>query len=211
MYATDPAAAFYALALEVYRTNFALTEEQTTIAQYWADGAGATGTPPGHWIAIMGQIARNDGLSLIAAAEGYARVGLAVADAFIGCWQTKYTYNVLRPVTYIQAVIDPDWVPLLVTPPFPEYASGHATQSGAVTTVLTDLFGVKAFTDTTHRDHDLTPPQAPRTFRSFDEAAEEAARSRLYGGIHYASGNNTGLAQGRCIGQVMLDRIAFKR
>jgi hypothetical protein len=210
-YATDPASAFYALALEVYRTNLALTDEQRTIAQYWADNAGATGTPPGHWIAIMGQISRNDGLSLMAAAEGYTRVGLAVADAFIGCWQTKYTYNVLRPVTYIQAVIDADWLPLLVTPPFPEYASGHSTQSGAVATVLTDLFGVKAFTDTTHSDHDLTPPQPPRTFNSFDEAADEAALSRLYGGIHYVSGNTNGLAQGRCIGQVILDRIAFKR
>jgi hypothetical protein len=104
-YATDPASEFYALALEVYRTNLTLTEEQRTIAQYWADGAGATGTPPGHWIAILGQLARNDRLSLMAAAEGYARVGLAVADAFIGCWQTKYTYNVLRPVTYIQSLI----------------------------------------------------------------------------------------------------------
>jgi len=210
-YSTDPASEFYALALEVYRTNVNLTDEQRTIANYWADGAGATGTPPGHWIAIMSQIARNDGLSLMAAAEGYVRVGLAVADAFIGCWQTKYTYNLLRPVTYIQDIIDADWLPLLVTPPFPEYPSGHSTQSGAVATVLTDLFGRKAFTDTTHTDHGLTPPQTPRTFRSFDEAAEEAARSRLYGGIHYASGNTNGLAQGRCIGQVILDRIAFKR
>ena len=210
-YSTDPASEFYALALEVYLTNLTLTDAQTTVANYWADGAGATGTPPGHWIAIMGQIARNDGLSLMAAAEGYARVGLAVADAFIGCWQTKYTYNVLRPVTYIQDIIDVDWLPLLVTPPFPEYASGHSTQSGAVATVLTDLFGMKTFTDTTHRDHDLMPPQTPRTFRSFDEAAAEAALSRLYGGIHYASGNTNGLAQGRCIGQVILDRIAFKR
>jgi hypothetical protein len=91
------------------------------------------------------------------------------------------------------------------------HASYPVIRYGAVATVLTDLFGVKAFTDTTHSDHDLTPPQTPRTFRSFDEAAEEAARSRLYGGIHYASGNNNGLAQGRCIGQVILDRIAFKR
>ena len=150
-YATDPASEFYALALEVYCTN----------------------------LAIMGHIARNDGLSLIVAAEGYIRVGIAAANAFIGCWQTKYTYNVLRPITYIQAVIDADWLPLLVTPPFPEYPSGHATQSGAVATVLTDLFGVKVFTDTTHSDHGLMPPQPPRTFSSFDEAAAEAARFPL--------------------------------
>jgi membrane-associated phospholipid phosphatase len=210
-YATDLNSGFYALALEVYQTNLTLTDEQTTIAEYWADNAGATGTPSGHWIAIMGQFARNDSLSLMAAAEGYVRVGLAVADAFISCWRTKYLCTLLRPVTYIRDIIDADWLPLLVTPSFPSYTSGHSTQSGAVATVLTDLFGVTAFTDTMHSDHGLTPPQTPRMFTSFDEAAEEAAVSRLYAGIHYPFDNDNGLAQGRCIGQVILDRIAFKR
>jgi len=210
-YSTDPNSDFYALALEVYQTNLTLTDEQQTIAEYWADNAGATGTPSGHWIAIMGQLARRDSLSLMAAAEGYVRVGLAVADAFVGCWRTKYTDNLLRPVTYIQDVIAPDWVPLLITPSFPSYTSGHSTQSGAVATVLTDQFGVMAFTDTVFTDHGLTPPQTPHTFTSFDEAAEEAAVSRLYAGIHYPFDNDNGLAQGRCIGQVILDRIAFKR
>jgi hypothetical protein len=209
-YSTDPASEFYALAWEVYQTNVNLTAEQKTIAQYWADGAG-TGTPPGHWIAIMGQLARNDSLSLMAAAAGYVRVGLAVADAFIGCWRTKYLYNLLRPVTYIQDIIDPGWKPLLVTPPFPSYTSGHSTQSGAVATVLTDMSGAVAFTDTTHSDHHLMPPQTPRTFTSFDEAAEEAAISRLYAGIHYPFDNNSGLEQGRCIGRAILERIAFTR
>jgi membrane-associated phospholipid phosphatase len=202
---------FYANALEVYQTNLNLTDEQTTIAQYWADNAGATGTPPGHWIAIVGQLARNNNLSLMATAEAYARVGLAVADAFISCWQTKYMYTLLRPVTYIQDLIDPDWTPLLVTPSFPSYTSGHSTQSGAAATVLTDRFDAMAFTDTLFTDHELTPPQAPRSFTSFDEAAEEAALSRLYAGIHYPFDNDNGLAQGRCVGQVILDRIAFKR
>jgi membrane-associated phospholipid phosphatase len=210
-YATDPTSAFYALALEVYNTNLYLTDEQQTIALYWADNAGVTGTPPGHWVAIVGQFARHQSLALMAAAEAYARLGLAVADAFIGCWQTKYTANLLRPVTYIQDVIDPTWLPLLVTPNFPAYTSGHATQSGAAATVLTDMFGVVAFTDTLFADHGLVPPQAPRTFTSFAEATEEAAISRLYAGIHYSSDNNNGLAQGRCIGQVILDRIAFWR
>ena len=141
-YAEDPASAFFAHAREVYTTSVTLTEEQRTIARYWADSTGATGTPPGHWVAIMGQLARNDGLSLMTAAEGYARVGLAVADAFIGCWHAKYTYNLLRPETYITRFIDPAWLPLLITPGFPSYTSGHATQSGAAATVLTDLFGV---------------------------------------------------------------------
>jgi hypothetical protein len=210
-YSAELTSELYALALEVYHTNLNLTDEQQTIALYWADNAGATGTPAGHWIAIVGQLARHQRLSLMAAAEAYARVGLAVADAFIGCWQTKYTYNLLRPVTYIQDLIDPTWLPLLVTPNFPSYTSGHSTQSGAAATVLTDMFGVVTFTDTLFPDHDLVPPQAPRSFTSFDEAAEEAAVSRLYAGIHYSSDNNNGLAQGRCIGQVILDRIVFKR
>jgi membrane-associated phospholipid phosphatase len=209
-YSTDPASEFYAQATEVYHTNLHLTAAQQTIALYWADNPGTTGTPPGHWIAIVGQLTRNDRLSLMAAAEAYARVGIAVADAFIGCWQTKYTYNLLRPVTYIQDVINRTWVPLLVTPNFPSYASGHSTQSGAAATVLTDLFGVIAFTDTLFVDHELVPPQAPRTFTSFDEAAAEAAISRLYAGIHYPADNNNGLAQGQCIGQVILDRVKFK-
>jgi hypothetical protein len=208
-YSEDPASEFYAFALEVYRVTLNLTEEQRTIAQYWADNAGATGTPLGHWIAIVGQIARTQGLSLMAAAEAYARVGLAVADAFIGSWQTKYTYTLLRPVTYIQAVIDPTWLPLLVTPSFPSYTSGHAVQSGAAARVLTDMFGVVAFTDTLFLDHALVPPQAPRTFTSFDEAAEEAAISRLYAGIHYSFDTNQGLAQGTCIGDVIVDRVQF--
>jgi PAP2 superfamily len=209
-YSEDVRSGFYANALDVYHTNLNLTDEQRTIAIFWADGPGDTGTPPGHWVAIMGQIAKHDALSLIDAAEGYARVGIAVADAFIGCWHAKYTYNLLRPVTYIRDLIDADWLSLINTPAFPEYTSGHSTQSGAVATVLSDMFGVKAFTDTTHSDHGLVPPLEPRSFRSFEEAAEEAALSRLYGGIHYAFGNNNGLAQGHCIGQVILDRVTFK-
>jgi membrane-associated phospholipid phosphatase len=138
-------------------------------------------------------------------------VGLAVADAFIGCWQTKYTYNLLRPETYMTRFIDPAWLPLLITPGFPSYTSGHATQSGAAATVLTGLFGMQPFTDTLHQDHHLEPLLEPRSFGSFDEAAAEAARSRLYAGIHYPFDNDNGLAQGRCIGHVIVDRIAFKQ
>jgi hypothetical protein len=210
-YADDPGSAFYAFGLEVSTTSVTLTEEQRTIARYWADLSGTTGTPSGHWIAIVGQIARTDGLSLMAAAESYVRVGLAVADAFIGCWHTKYTYNLLRPETYITRLIDPAWLPLLITPGFPAYTSGHVTQSGAAATVLTALFGITPFTDMLHQDHQLEPPPAPRRFGSFDEAAAEAARSRLYGGIHYSFDNQNRLAQGRCIGQAIVDRVHFTR
>ncbi len=210
-FSTDTASGFYAAGLEVYDMGLGLTNGQKTVAEYWSDGAGATGTPPGHWIAIVSQIARNDSLSLAAAAEAYARVGIAVHDAFIGCWNTKYIYNLQRPVSYINDHIDAGWLPYLVTPGFPSYNSGHSTQSAAAARVLTDMFGIRSFTDTTHVDHGLVPPQEPRTFDSFDEAAAEAAISRLYGGIHFSFDNNDGLASGECIGQAIRDRVVFKK
>jgi hypothetical protein len=209
-FSTDFGSDFYAAGLEVYNVGRDLTAEQKTIARYWADGPGATGTPPGHWIAIVGQIARKDGLSLAAAAEAYAKVGIAVHDAFIQCWNAKYLTNVQRAETYIQHTIDAGWLPYLVTPNFPTYTSGHSTQSAAAARVLTDMFGRKAFTDTTHTDHGLLPPHAPRTFGSFDEAADEAAVSRLFGGIHFAFDNDDGLASGRCIGRTIIKNVSFK-
>jgi len=209
-FSTDNASDFYAAALEVYNVGLGLTPEQKTIATYWADGATTTGTPPGHWIAIVSQIARTDRLSLAEAAEAYARVGIAVHDAVIACWNGKYVYNLQRPVTYIGNNINLTWSSFIGTPAFPAYASGHSTLSGAAARVLTDMFGTKRFIDTTHRDHGLVPAQPPRTFNSFNEASAEAAISRLYGGIHYAFDNNNGLVCGQCVGQKIHERVSFK-
>jgi hypothetical protein len=202
-YSEDPASAFYAEALEVYRVAGYLTEEQRAIALFWSDDPGVTATPPGHWIAIVTQIMRDEGYSLAVAAEAYAKVGIAVTDAFISCWETKYKYGLLRPISYIQRTIDPHWNnPLItdpvLTPPFPEYTSGHSVQSGAAAWVLTDLFGDNfAFVDRTHE----ALGYSPRAFGSFYEAAEEAAISRLYGGIHYRTAIERGVEQGHCIGR----------
>jgi PAP2 superfamily protein len=209
-FSTQTTSHFYAEALEVYNVGLNLTTEQKTIADYWSDGPGATGTPPGHWIAIVSQIARNDDLSLASAAEAYARVGIAVHDAFIACWNAKYIYNLQRPVTYINSNIDANWTSFIVTPNFPTYTSGHSTQSGAAARVLADMFGTRSFTDTTHSDHGLVPPQQPRSFSSFDKAASEAADSRLFGGIHFSFDNNHGLASGQCIAQAIRDRVSFR-
>jgi PAP2 superfamily len=209
-FSTDTVSEFYTAAQEVYQVGRGLTDEQKAIADYWSDGPGTTGTPPGHWIAIVSQIARGDNLSLAEAAEAYARVGIAIHDAFIGCWNTKYTYDLQRPVTFINDNIDDSWVSYIVTPNFPTYTSGHSTQSGAAASVLTDLFGTKSFTDTTHTDHGLLPPQEPRRFNSFGEAADEAAVSRLYAGIHFSFDNKAGLAVGQCIGQTIIDRVRFR-
>jgi hypothetical protein len=206
-YSSDPDSAFFAEALEVYDTANGLDDEQREIAIFWADGPGDTGTPSGHWISILGQILAHDQLSLAVAAEGYARVGIAVADAFISCWEAKYRYNLLRPITFIQDFIDPSWQPPLGTPPFPEYTSGHSVQSGASAAVLTDLLGEVPFLDTTHEDRGL----AARSFSSFNEAAEEAAVSRLYGGIHFRPAIDVGVDQGRCIAERILERVRFRR
>ena len=195
-YSEDPESRFFTEALEVYDAVKALTQQERDIAEFWSDDPGATPTPPGHSISILTQTMRARGSSLDQAAEAYAKVGIAVADAFICCWYIKYRVNLLRPVTYIRAHIDPAWSSLLVTPPFPDFTSGHSVQSGAAAQVMTHLFGQVAFTDHTHDDRGLTP----RSFDSFDDAAAEAAVSRLYGGIHYRPAIDLGLLQGRCIG-----------
>jgi hypothetical protein len=195
-YSEDRLSAFYAEAAECYRVTVALSPEQQEIARFWSDDPGITATPPGHSISILSQVIRTSASPLDRAIEAYARVGIAVADAFIACWQTKYRYNLLRPITYVRAGIDPDWTPMLTTPPFPEYTSGHSVQSGAAAAVLTGLFGNVAFTDRTHEARGLPP----RSFSSFKAAAEEAGISRMYGGIHFRAAIERGLEQGQSIG-----------
>lgn len=218
-YSEDPGSAFYAHGLVVRNTTgdlgASLTVDQRDIAHFWSDGPGDTGTPPGHWVSIMGIIATERRLSLATAAEGYARIGISVADAFITCWQTKFTHYLLRPNAYINKVIDPDWTPLLVTPNFPAYTSGHSTQSGATQAVMTDLLGKVSFTDTTHVDRRNSQVLAnltshTRSFSSLFQAAKEAVVSRLYGGIHYIFDNEIGFEQGVCVGETIIDRIKFK-
>jgi hypothetical protein len=197
-YSEDPSSAFYKEALEVYRTAKALTPEQEVIARFWSDDPMLSPTPPGHWIFIANDILEQQKASLDRTAEVMMRLGVAMADAFIGCWHAKFQHDLLRPVTYIRRVIDPKWEPLLITPPFPEYPSGHSTQSGAAAAVLSSMFGPNfSFTDRTHARDGFEP----RSFASFDAAAEEAGISRLYGGIHFRSAITHGIAQGRCIGQ----------
>jgi hypothetical protein len=197
-YSEEPDSLFYQEAWEVYSTVNNLTPEQLTIALYWADDPGLTGTPPGHSLSILSQVLVQQEAALGVAAEAYARVGMAVADAFIACWWTKYEYNLLRPITYVHEVLaDPAWTTPVNTPPFPEYTSGHSVQSAATAQVLTGLFGEMTFADHTHGELGL----APRTFTTFFAYAEEAAISRLYGGIHFRSAIELGIEQGKCIGE----------
>ena len=197
-YSEDKGSAFYKEADEVYQTTTKLTDEQKIIARFWSDDPMLTPTPAGHWVSIILQIMERDRLSVDKSAEALARTGVAVADGFIGCWNEKFKHDLLRPVTYIKRVIDPKWEPMLITPPFPEYPSGHSSESGAAAEALTFVFGDKfAFDDATHEREGLKP----RHFDSFWSAAEEAGVSRLYGGIHFRAAIDQGLEQGRCIGK----------
>nr|WP_315465423.1 vanadium-dependent haloperoxidase [uncultured Rhodoferax sp.] len=201
-YSEAPGSAFYKEAQELYRVSNQATQEQRQVALYWADDPLKTPTPAGHWTFIAGDLLKHNKATLAQAARTYAQLNMAMADAFIAGWKTKYTVNLLRPVTYIQLVIDSNWVPTLMhTPPFPEYPSGHSVQSSAAAGVLEQVFGAnKPFTDNTHNDRGW----GPRTFASFRAAADEAAISRMYGGIHFRSGIEGGKVQGRCVAQHVL-------
>lgn len=209
-YSEAPTSAFYAEALEVYHTVNNLSPEELEIARFWADDPGDTPTPPGHWTTILTQILSEGGYGLERAAVAYTKLGMALADSFIACWDAKYQYNVVRPISYIQHVIDPSWntpevTDPVITPPFPEYPSGHSVQSAAAAVVLTELFGEVPFTNRTHEQRGFQSHDYP----SFFAAAEEAAMSRLYGGIHFRAAIESGLAQGRCIGEA-INTLQFK-
>ncbi len=184
---------FYNAAYEVYSIGLNLLQEQKTIALYWADGAN-TFTPPGHDISITLQMIRNLNFNLYKAAVLLAKVGIAENDAGIVCWRSKYKTNLLRPVTFIQSYIDPSWSPLLGTPPFPSYTSGHSTFSGAASTILSAEIGDDfSFTDSTK----IYDGFQPRSFSNFIAYADECAISRLYGGIHYVFDNINGFNCGQ--------------
>jgi hypothetical protein len=186
------------------------TADQTQIAEFWSDGAG-TATPPGHWNEIAAALVTTRHLSLQRTADLFATLDAALADAGIACWNCKYTDNQWRPITAIREAgtagipgitADSTWTPLLATPAFPSYVSGHSTFSGAAATVLSAYFGPQtAFTTTSDG-----LPGVTRSFRSFDQAASEAGMSRIYGGIHFAFDNTAGLTLGRSIGQLAVCR-----
>lgn len=196
-YSEDPASPFYAEAKEVFDTKKNLTPDQKAIARFWSDDAMLSSTPPGHWIAIALEVQKRDQQPIEQSVDELARLGIATSDAFVAVWNTKFEYDLLRPVTFIRRTMDPKWESLLTTPPFPEYPSGHSAQSGAAAAVMTAMLGDNfAFEDAAHADDGLPA----RKFPSFWAAANEAAMSRLYGGIHFRTAIERGLDQGRCVG-----------
>lgn len=197
------------------RISAVRTAEQTEIARFWADG-GRTFTPPGHWNQIAAQFTSQPNRTLIENARLFALLDIALADAGIVSWDAKYAFNFWRPITAIQradldgnpaTVKDQNWLPLLTTPPFPEYTSGHSTFSGAASTVLDALIGPTAQFSTMS----LGLPGVYRSFTGFTQAANEAGQSRIYGGIHFQTANQDGLASGRSLGHYVLEQQLLPR
>lgn len=197
-YSEVPGCDFYKMVKNIYDLSGTLTDEQRNIALFWNDlGVGVGFSPPGHSISILTQILEKKNCSLETAAIAYAKTGIALNDAAIVCFKSKYMYNLIRPVSYIQKVIDPTWLPLIPTPPHPEYPGAHSFITGAFMTAMTGLFGDHyAYTDYTYQ----AKFGGPRSYSSFNAAAEECGESRKYGGIHYTPSTVAGLKYGREVG-----------
>lgn len=215
-FSKDSASTFYKMAAEVYDITKKLTPLQLHIASFWdcnpfvvnTSGHMAIGykkiSPGGHWMNITGIVARKASLDFNSVIVLHTMVSVTLVDAFISCWDEKYRSNRIRPETFINKYIDIKWQPLLQTPPFPEYTSGHSVISTAAAEVLTYFMGDGfTYTDNSEDFFDIKP----RSFTSFRQAAAEAAVSRLYGGIHFRDGIENGVAQGRAVGNYEVKKI----
>jgi len=204
-YSTDPASECYKLFKDVYDKNKVLTEEEKRIAAWWADDPTQSFSPPGHSYNLATIAITSKKADMFVAAEAYAKVGMAVADAFINCWKCKYVYHSGRPNSYILANIDDKYAQFWPEPPFPAFTSGHATQSAATAMVLVSVFGNNfPLVDNTYEGRlpDFNNIEyRSRTFRNIDETAKECAYSRFLGGIHTQQDNDKGATQGYTIGE----------
>jgi len=204
---------FHKNVMEVYNIRKKMDTVKKAIALYWDDNPNISVeeghfnyfihkiSPSGHWMMIARQACMEKNISLLRASQAYALTGIAMFDAFIACWDEKFKVELIRPVTVINHYIDEKWEPLIQTPPFPEFTSGHAVVSNAAATVLTRLLGDNYhFTDHTEIPFGI----APRSFTSFLKAAEESSWSRVYGGIHYPETARISIEQGKTVGKYVL-------
>ncbi|MAT53168.1 MAG: phosphatidic acid phosphatase [Saprospirales bacterium] len=224
-FSTDPNSQFMKETMEVYNAingapDETEKEERVAIAKFWDCNpyishhkghvmfATKKITPGGHWMGISQIACRQAKLDAMQSAEVYALTAIALADAFISCWDEKYRSELVRPETVINTYIDPEWTPTLQTPPFPEYTSGHSVISASAATALTSIFGETfPYTDSVEVEFGLPP----RSFNSFMEASQEAAISRLYGGIHYMPACSIGVDQGKLVGNWVVGHIKTKK
>ncbi|MBL4662513.1 MAG: vanadium-dependent haloperoxidase [Flavobacteriaceae bacterium] len=212
---------FYKELIEVYDISERITEEgdeseEIKIAQFWDCNpyvsvtrghlmfATKKITPGAHWMGIVKIACKKDEANFNKTVLAYTKTSMGVYDGFISCWDEKYRSNLIRPETLINQSIDENWKPILQTPPFPEYVSGHSVVSGAAATVLTDIFGDNfSFLDDTELPYGIPV----RSFDSFNKAAQEAALSRMYGGIHYRAAIEIGLEQGIKVGELIINKL----
>jgi len=214
----DSGSSFHTQTMEVYHTVSNITDQEEEIANFWDcnpfavkfTGHMAIGlkkiTPGGHWMGIAGIASENAGISFAKTVEVHALLAMTLHDAFISCWDEKYRSDRIRPETVINRFFDQRWKPILQTPPFPEYTSGHSVASASAAVVLTALLGDNfAFDD----DTEVLFGLPVRSFTSFYQAAEEAAISRLYGGIHFRDAIDDGVAEGKAVGHHVLRRLSL--
>ncbi|MCM5661906.1 vanadium-dependent haloperoxidase [Galbibacter mesophilus] len=212
---------FFKEVMEVYNVRNDMTEkgdasEEIAIAKFWDCNpyvsvtkghlmfATKKITPGAHWIGITKIAARKVNADFNETLFAYTKTAIAIFDGFISCWDEKYRSNLIRPETVINQYIDENWKPVLQTPPFPEYTSGHSVVSGAAAKTLTSIFGDDfSFDDDTEVPYGLPV----RSFPSFNKAADEAAMSRMYGGIHYRAAIEVGVKQGRDLADVVIAKL----
>jgi hypothetical protein len=218
-YSLEEGSPFHNQVMEVYEVVKEVDEEKKEIASFWDCNPyvmNITGhvmfatkkiTPGGHWMGIAKIASVVDSADLMKSSLAYVKTSIALADAFIACWDEKYRSNLIRPETIINREIDNEWSPTLQTPPFPEYTSGHSVISTAAAFALTDVYGDNfSFTDSTEVKYGLPS----RDYNSFIEASQEAAISRLYGGIHYRMAIEEGVWQGQKVGELIREKIQFR-
>jgi hypothetical protein len=209
-FSADTESPFYKMAGEVYDISQHLTPEMKSIGLFWDDFPdGKSVTSGGHWASILKTVMTTHKISLIEGAHLYAALFISTHDAAIGCFKAKYTYNFMRPVTYVRKYMNhPDWNPMINTPPHPEYPAAHATVSMAAATILTIMLGNNvSFTDNTYAYRGIDS----RHFNSFTDAAKEAGMSRFYGGIHYLKSIDAGFTQGEKVAKTVAGILVFKK
>lgn len=197
--------AYYLQAMETFEVGNNLTPEQREIAEFWIDTPGVSSTPAGHWVSIANQMVTHLDLTLDRAAMMYGMLGTVLMDSFVVGFGIKYDTLTIRPQSYINRHISQRWSSYLVTPQFPEYPSNHSIVSVAAADMLTSILGIVPFEDHTAEES----LGYVRSFLTFEQAADEAAISRLYGGIHYRTSIENGKRIGRCITQSVLNRIVL--
>lgn len=207
---------FYEENMQVYNVSKEIDSTKKFIAYFWDDNPSVTKhyghigfselklTPGGHWMGIASSACRREKKDLMESLKIQSLTAIAIYDGFIVCWDEKFRSDYIRPITYISRYIDRDWKSFLQTPNFPEYPSGHSVVSGSASIVLEDAFGKEySFTDSTEMEY----LHGSRSFNSFSEAADEAAMSRMYGGIHFMPAVKNGIDMGRNVGDLVLKEV----